>query len=130
LFVKTSRNSRKLLYDGYTNLLDREGDDKSQWRCSYSVCIGCEVINGRKKYRYKICPGRCHTSKDRDFKIITNQLNYQFLCSILLRNHFREIFYLNNEYFLIDVLNSIKMLKKIPKLKIVTTSEVQISSKR
>ena len=50
--------------------------------------------------------------------------NYQFLCSIiLLSNHFRGIFYLNNEYFLIDdLINSkCKMLKKIPKLKIVTS---------
>jgi len=47
--------------------------------------------------------------------------NYQFLCStILLSNHFRGIFYLNNEYLLIDDLNSTKILKKIPKLKIVT----------
>ena len=47
--------------------------------------------------------------------------NYQFLCStILMSNHFRGIFYLNGEYFLIDDLNSSKILKKIPKLKIVT----------
>jgi hypothetical protein len=47
--------------------------------------------------------------------------NYQFLCStILLSNHFRGVFYLNNEYLLIDDLNSSKILKKIPKLKIVT----------
>ena len=47
--------------------------------------------------------------------------NYQFLCStILLSNHFRGIFYLNNEYFLIGDLNLSKMLKKITKLEIVT----------
>jgi hypothetical protein len=46
---------------------------------------------------------------------------YQFLsATILLSNHFRAVFYLNKEYFLVDDLNASKMIKKIPKLKIVS----------
>ena len=55
----------------------------------------------------------------KELKLGANK--YQFLCStILLSNCFRGIFYLKNEYFLIDDLNSSKILQKIPKLKIVT----------
>ena len=46
---------------------------------------------------------------------------YQLLsATILLNNHFRAVFYLNKEYSLIDDLNPSKMIKKIPKLKIIT----------
>jgi hypothetical protein len=47
--------------------------------------------------------------------------NYQFLCATIhSKNHFRAIFDLNNEFFLIDDLNPSKLNRKIPKLKIVT----------
>jgi hypothetical protein len=72
VFVKTNRNARKLVYDGYTYVLDRENDEISQWKCSFSVCVGVEEINGKKKYKYKYCPGRCHTLSDKDFKMVTN----------------------------------------------------------
>ncbi len=40
--------------------------------------------------------------------------------TIHLDNHFRSIFYINKEYFLLDDLNPAKMIKKIPKIKINT----------
>jgi hypothetical protein len=46
---------------------------------------------------------------------------YQFLsATIILSYHFRALFYLNKEYFLVDDLNASKMIKKIPKLKTAT----------
>ena len=39
--------------------------------------------------------------------------------TIHLDNHFRSIFYINKEFSLIDDLNPTKIIKKIPKIKIV-----------
>ena len=52
-------------------------------------------------------------------KILTIGLkNYKLLtATIHLNNHFRAVFYLNNEFFLIDDLNPTKITKKLPKLK-------------
>ncbi len=37
-----------------------------------------------------------------------------------VENHFRSIFYINKEFSLIDDLNPTKIIKKIPKIKLVT----------
>jgi len=47
--------------------------------------------------------------------------NYKLLtATIHLNNHFRAVFYLNNEFFLIDDCNPTKINKKLPKLKVGT----------
>jgi hypothetical protein len=47
--------------------------------------------------------------------------NYKLLtATIHLNSHFRAVFYLNNEFFLIDDLNPTKITKKLPKLKVGT----------
>jgi hypothetical protein len=44
--------------------------------------------------------------------------NYKLLtATIHLNNHFRAVFYLNNEFFLIDDCNPRKITKKLLKLK-------------
>jgi hypothetical protein len=55
-------------------------------------------------------------------KILTIGLkNYKLLtATIHLNNHFRAVFYLNNEFFLIDDSNPTKINKKLPKLKVGT----------
>ena len=54
-------------------------------------------------------------------KLTIGVKNYQLLtATIHLNNHFRAIFYLNNELFLIDDLNHKKITKRLPKLKVGT----------
>ena len=55
--------------------------------------------------------------------LIINEVSYQFLCATIHTNspnHFRSVFYLNNNFFLIDDLKSGKIETKIPRIKVVT----------
>ena len=55
--------------------------------------------------------------------LIINEIKYQFLCATIHTNspnHFRSIFFLDNNYFLIDDLKTNKIDTKIPHIKVIT----------
>ena len=56
-------------------------------------------------------------------KILTIRESFIFLCATIHTdspNHFRSIYYLNNEYFLVDDMKAGEIDKHIPHLKVVT----------
>ena len=53
--------------DGYSYVRDRGDFDLTQWKCNFSVRV--KDANGKSRSVY--CPGRCHTTNDRNMKIIT-----------------------------------------------------------
>ena len=64
-FVKTIRNSRRLLYEGFSYVRDRGEFECIQWKCTHVLGVIFDE-NGKKKYKY--CPGRVQTYNDRDLK--------------------------------------------------------------
>ena len=65
-FTTTTKGGRKFLCDGYSYVRDRGDFDLTQWKCNFSV----RVKDSKGKSTSVYCPGRCHTTNDRNIKVL------------------------------------------------------------